>query len=124
MYSNNEETRTFVASGDLSGLQFRVVDLVGQFKVGHGLAGRGIGVLQNKPASGEHATVAIRGEVQVRVGSGGVTAGDRLSSTLSGWAQTITASDFGIYDQIGRALTTASSGHIATIELNVTRTSS
>ena len=124
MYSNNEETRAFVASGDLSALQFRIVDLVGQFKVGHGTAGRGFGVLLNKPLDGEHATVGIRGELQVRVGSGGVTAGARLSSTASGWAQTITASDFGIYDQIGRALTTASSGHIATVEFNVTRTSS
>lgn len=122
MYTNNEETRAFVASGDLSGLQFRVVDLVGQFKIGHATAGRAYGVLLNKPASGEHATVAIRGEIQVRVGSGGCTAGDILTAATSGWGTGYVAGT--IVDILGRAITTTASGHIATVDVNVTRTSS
>lgn len=122
MYTNMEETRAFVASGDLSALQFRVVDLVGQFKIGHATAGRGYGVLLNKPQTGEHATVAVRGEVQARVGSGGVAAGDLVTAAVSGWITGYVAGT--IVDLLGRATTACASGHIAVIDLNVTRTSS
>lgn len=122
MYSNYEETRAYVASGDLSALQFRAIDLVGQFKIGHATAGRAFGILLNKPLTGEHAVVAVRGEIQVRVGSGGVVAGDQVTATLSGWVQKTTAGE--IVDNLGRAVTTTASGHIAVVDLNVTRTSS
>jgi hypothetical protein len=122
MYNNYEETRAYVASGDLSALQFRAIDLVGQFRIGHATAGRALGILLNKPLANEHATVAIRGEVQVRVGSGGVAVGDQVTSTLSGWVQKTTAGE--IVDNLGRAVTAAASGHLAVVDLNVTRTSS
>lgn len=125
MYSNNKESRTFIASGDLSGMQNRVVDLLGSFnKVGHALAGGGFGILDNKPQNGEHATVNVEGELLVRVGAA-VTAGQFGISAASGWAiahvaSTQVASGAVLTSQVvlGRFLTTAASGMLATIEFN------
>lgn len=125
--TNRVETETFVASGDLSVMQHRFVDHVGVGIIGHSLARGGMGVLVNKPQSGEHATVAFKGRVRVDAGLS-VTAGDWIVSAASGFGipqvltnfQTGSAGAFAQWRNImGRAMTTAASGSVFTIELDV-----
>jgi len=123
--TNRVEAETFVASGDMSALQHRFVDHVGVGVIGHSLARGGMGVLMNKPQAGEHATVALRGRVRVDAG-GAVTAGDWIVSAASGFGETlafgtINAGSAGQFLQtkivMGRAMTTAASGSVFTLEL-------
>jgi len=123
--TNRVVSETFVASGDMSALQHRFVDHVGVGVVGHALARGGMGVLMNKPEASEHAQVALSGRVRVDAG-GSVTAGDWIVSAASGFGETlafgtINAGSAGQYLQtktvMGRAMTTAASGSVFTIEL-------
>lgn len=123
--TNRVISETFVASGDLSAMQHRFVDHVGVGVVGHSLARGGIGLLMNKPQAGEHARVALSGRVRVDAGAA-VTAGDWVVSAASGFAETlafgtINAGSAGQYLQtktvMGRAMTTAASGSVLTLEL-------
>lgn len=124
--TNRVEAETFVASGDLSAMQHRIVDHVGVGVIGHSLANAGMGVLQNKPQDGENATVALRGRVRIDAG-GAVTAGDFIVSAASGFGVSLTLSSFQVASGavlarrtvIGRAMTTAASGSVFTCELNV-----
>lgn len=125
--TNRVMAETFVASGDMSGLQHRFVDHVGIGIIGHSLARAGMGVLMNKPQDGEHAQVALKGRVRVDAGLA-VTAGDWLVSAASGFAVPQALTDFnigsaGAFAQwrniMGRAMTTAASGSVLTIELDV-----
>lgn len=126
MFTSVEESRQFIASGDLSGLQFRIVELVGSNfnKVGHALADQGFGVLLNKPRSGEHATVAVNGSVQVRVGAAS-TVGSYCVSAASGWglpagigfADVASGSDYRGQNVLGKFLTAVASGMLAVVEL-------
>lgn len=110
------ESESFIASGDLSGLQHRIVDLLStDHKVGVAGAAGGWGVLQNKPKDGEHATVGVEGVTLVRVG-GAVTAGQYCTSAASGWGTTVTSGAG--QTVLGRYLTTAASGMLAALELN------
>jgi hypothetical protein len=114
-YSN----RSFAASGDLSGLQWRAVDLIGTAgKMGHSLAAGGFGILQNEPRAGEHGTVAIRGISAARAGAA-VSIGDLIASAASGWLISVTSG--ASQNVLGRAVTAAASGMLFDLELNVTR---
>lgn len=79
-----ERVESYIASGDLSGLQFRVVDLLADQRVGHALANRGFGVLLNKPKSTEHASVMTRGVTKLRAGAA-MTVGSLFAVSGSGW---------------------------------------
>lgn len=117
-FHSNLEAITLVATGDLSALQYRVVDLFTTVhKVTVAGAAGGYGVLLNKPRHGEHASVAIKGQTEVRVGAA-VAIGADLTSAASGWAVTITSG--ASQRVIGRALTAAASGMLATVNLNPT----
>jgi hypothetical protein len=74
------KTVTLPAGEDLSGFQFRFVTLQADGNVDASAADDGaIGVLQNKPAAvGRAATVMTDGVSKVEVGTGDVTAGDRV----------------------------------------------
>lgn len=124
--TNRVVAETFVASGDMSALQNRFVDHVGVGVIGHSLARAGMGVLQNKPQDGENATVALSGRVRVDAAVA-VTAGDWIVSAASGFGTpqtfgTINAGSAGQYLQnrtvMGRAMTTAASGSVFTLELS------
>lgn len=127
--TNRVIAETFVASGDLSALKGRFVDHVGVGVVGHALAEGGIGVLQNKPQAGENASVVLSGRVRVDAGLA-VTAGDWIISAASGFGVPFTlgystgsAGDYvrgGVL--MGRAMTTAASGSVFTLELNPQQT--
>ncbi len=125
--TNRVMAETFVASGDLSLMQHRFVDHVGVGVIGHSLAREGMGVLMNKPLDGEHATIALKGRVRVDAGAA-VTAGDYITSAASGFGVTQALTNFqtgsaGAFAQwrniMGRAMTTAASGSVFTIELDV-----
>lgn len=116
-FHSNLEAISLVATGDLSGLQYRLVDLLGNHGVTVAGANGGYGVLLNKPRHGEHASVAIKGQTEVRVGAA-VSAGAYVTSAASGWAVTITSGN--AQAVVGRALTGAASGMLATINLNQT----
>jgi hypothetical protein len=112
--------QSFVASGDLSGLQYRVVDLLADNRVGHGVANKGFGVLLNKPQAAEHASVATRGRVKLRAGAA-MTVGSLFVVSGSGWVTNFEGdvTDVGSAGAVlttqyvlGRALTEAASGSL------------
>lgn len=123
-FHNRVKADAYIASGDLSGLQFRFVDLItnAPFKVGHALADKGFGVLGNAPRSGEHAEVQVEGEVEVKAGVA-VQAGQLIGSAASGWATPISAQSVQVASGtvlitktvLGRAVTGAASGSLFTM---------
>jgi hypothetical protein len=113
-YSQGAENEAFVASGDLSALQNRIVMPLSDFVVGAATAGKGFGVLQNAPKNGEHAAVATDGIVMVRAG-GAITADDYLTAAASGWAVKVTSGAG--QEVIGKARTGAASGMLAAVNL-------
>lgn len=122
-YSIEAKNEAFVASGDLSALQNRIVKPLSDFIVGAGTVGQGFGVLQNAPKNTEHAAVATDGVVMVRVGAA-VSAGDWITSAASGWGITVPTS-FQVgsgtivanVEVIGKARTGAASGMLAAVAL-------
>jgi len=89
--TNNMVLDTVIASADLSALQYRVVGADGDLAAHNGEA---FGVLQNKPLSGEHASVATRGQVKAYAGAA-IAANVGVSCTASGFVIT-TASGSGV----------------------------
>jgi hypothetical protein len=123
---NDNVNRTYIASVDLDSSQHYFVDIAGANprKITVSAANAGTGVLLNKPQAGEHATVAIRGQVKVHAGAA-VTAGDLVISAASGFAASYTAgvqvgsgSTLTELTILGRAVTTAASGSVFTMELD------
>lgn len=83
---------TYEAANDLSSNQYQLVAVNSNGKVV--LAGAGdhaVGVLQNDPASGEQAEVAILGQTKV-VAGGSVSQGDQIASDSNGKGVTATQS--------------------------------
>lgn len=129
-FHNRVVAESYIASGDLSGLQYRFVDLIANapFKIGHSLANVGYGVLGNKPQSGEHAEVQVQGEVEVKAGAA-VQAGDYIASAASGWAVTVAAQSVQVASGsvliskvvLGRAITGAASGSLFAMNLDKQR---
>jgi hypothetical protein len=131
MFNYQECGESFIASGDLSGMQGRIVNLIAATsKIGHALAGKGYGVLANKPRSLEHAVVITDGIVKCKAGAA-VSAGDFIVSAASGWAipATLGVTDVGSAGAVltnrtimGRALTAAASGFDFALKLRVQET--
>lgn len=90
-----------VANADLSGDQFKLVQITGDNEVGLAAVGtRIMGVLCNKPgeatgAAGEAAAVAIDGISKVSIGAA-VTAGDMVTSDANGQAIVATSTNYAI----------------------------
>lgn len=110
---------TAEASGSMAADQHLFVKMKGaSYPLQITLAAEGesaIGVLQNKPTAGAAATVAGIGSVsKVKVGSGGLDAGDLVASDASGKGVTADADDA----VLGIALdTTTTDGELATVYL-------
>lgn len=119
-YQNNLECLAFEANEDLSGKQFRVVELTGapsKVKLVDA-ADIGFGILQNNPKSAEAATVAVYGQSKA-IAAVAVTAGQRLKPTSGGFLTPVgSAGNAASYVMVGRALTTAASGQLMTIHLD------
>lgn len=82
------------AAADLSALQHRFVDVTADKAVNvSGAAGKAIGVLQNKPASGEPATIYGVGSITKVAASAAIAAGAIVGSAASGKARTVVSAD-------------------------------
>lgn len=93
-----------VAGADLSGQQYKAIAVGGTIAATNTLA---MGLLQNKPKSGEDATLAYLGRSKFRAG-GAVTAGGAVKVTTSGWIVAVASGDLAA----GKALEAVSSGGI------------
>jgi hypothetical protein len=103
------------AGQDLSAAQFLFVKVntVGEI-VKCSVSGEGAdGVLQNKPVSGQSATVDRDGISKVVAGGGGIAVADLVTPNASGQAILAATGDF----VAGRCLVAAGSGQIGTITL-------
>lgn len=109
------ELITLEASTGLSDKQFRfVVATAGKAT----LAGNGVpvlGVLQNKPAAGEGATVMINGVSKVVAHGSTLAAGDLIASSSVGMVAAAAAGEY----TVGRILfgSSGSTGRILTVNL-------
>ena len=115
--SNNLTEKTLVAGEDLSGKQYYIVQLAadGDVEVGEGATDLIVGVLQNKPQSGEAALYRFGGTSKVIAG-GAVTVGAWVTSDSAGKA-VATTTDGDI--TIGRALEAADDGDIFEVQLSI-----
>jgi len=99
------ESIPVVAGADLSDdEQYKAIAIGGTIAATGAAA---IGLLQNKPESGEDAQLGFLGRSRYRAG-GAVAAGARLTVTTSGWVTTVGSATF----VVGRALGAVSSGGI------------
>lgn len=85
----NGQDVTYVAGADLSTKQYYAVELNSSGQVVVAGAGQFFGVLQNKPASGEAATVRIRGRTKWLTASA-MAVGAYVASDAAGKATTAT----------------------------------
>lgn len=97
------DTMTVTASQDLRTHQFKPVDLSGGVGVTSLLS---VGILQNKPNTGDHATLAYRGQLKAYAGAA-IVSGALIGVTASGFIITVTGSA-----SVGYAKTTAASGDL------------
>ncbi len=104
---SNKTYLSMVANEDLSTAQYKIVNVDGDNGVKLRVAaGAGsLGVLDNKPKSGEHATVVVMGLTRAFAGAT-VTAGQFVTSTASG---TFTNATSGQYI-MGKSITGCASG--------------
>lgn len=100
------------AGADLSATPHRFVTLTAGKLALAGAGGAVVGVLTNKPAAADRpGLVTIAGEEDVEVG-GSVTVDDYVKSDAVGRAVTASASDVLAGRAKGKAMATASSGHV------------
>lgn len=97
-----------LAGADLrSGAQYKAIAVGGTIAAANDAA---IGILQNKPNTGENASLAFSGHMKAYVG-GAVTAGGRVKVTTSGYLVAVASGD----GAVGKAITAAASGAICEI---------
>jgi len=112
-FTENMQTRSYVAGSDLSAKQFRFVSLAADGAVdATGAGDAAAGVLLNDPAAAGAAGVAYDGRVTVVCG-GTVTRGGEVASDAAGEAVDATTGDA----ILGYALETGADGQVITIEL-------
>lgn len=87
MISGRKFIEEFEAGEDLSGHQFKAVAIDGTIANNNGEAA---GILQNKPKSGERASVAMFGLVKAYAGAA-ISAGAQVKVTTSGWLIAVTS---------------------------------
>lgn len=110
---DNRFTYTIEAGESLTAAQFHAIALDDGKLAANGK--EACGILLNKPASGEHASLCIQGTSRYAAG-GAVTKGSRLTVGTSGW---LTSAESGHYT-VGRALTTVTSGSLGLGVFNFT----
>lgn len=99
---------SIVAGADLrTGAQYKAIAVGGTIAAASTAA---IGILQNKPNTGEHASLAWHGHMKAYTG-GAVTAGARVKVTTSGYIVVVASGD----GAVGKAITAAASGALCEI---------
>jgi hypothetical protein len=104
-YGNFREVFSLKAGADLSALQYHAIALDDGARAVNGAEAGGI--LQNKPKSGEGATLAFSGISKFRAG-GSITIGGRITVDSNSTCIAAAATAF----TVGRALATVTSGSI------------
>lgn len=105
---------SLLANEDLSLSQFCAVDVASTGKAKLPVQGlRAIGIVQNKPKSGEVATIVVTGISKVKVGITGVVAGNNVTVDDDGTIIQATAND----RAIGVALKSTTAGNVGTVLL-------
>lgn len=107
--------KTLVAGEDLSSKQFYIMQLdsSGDLEIAESATDFIVGVLQNKPKSGEHATYRFAGTTKVRCG-GSISIGNLLTAASDGEA-VVTTTNADIV--IGRALEAGDDQDIIEVQL-------
>ena len=105
------EAETYIAGADLTGKQFTFVTSNGYEVTTTGAGESATGVLWNEPVEGDAATVVRGGEVNVYVGTGGLSVGDEVAADADGKAVTATSGDV----ILGEARTAAAADGLATV---------
>lgn len=120
----NEKSVALKALSDMSGMQYRIVELAtSEPNACDYAAGRsGYGVLQNEPRANEAATVVIHGEVRCKAGAA-IAIGAMITAATSatggpGWATTVTSGMTGPVSVIGVARSSAASGSLFTVDMS------
>lgn len=115
---NQVVTTTLPCVEDYSGLgfQFCAFALNDNKVANNGL--EAIGILQNKPNSGDHATIAYFGESKFRAG-GAISVGDEITVATSGYF--VAASSLNPAGVVGKCKETVTSGSIGTGIFDFTR---
>lgn len=109
---------TLEAGADLSGDQYKFVKLsAGKAVLCAAATDAPVGVLQNKPTSGQAATVAVSGVTKLLSG-GTITAGNLLGTDASGTADAKTPGSDTTEYVAGTALADASSGEVLSALIN------
>jgi hypothetical protein len=105
------EAETYVAGADLTGKQYTFVTSDGDEVTTTGAGASATGVLWNEPTLADAATVVRGGEVNVYVGTGGLTVGANVASDAAGLAVVAGTGD----EILGVARTAAAAGGLATV---------
>lgn len=92
------------AGADLSASQYKAIAVGGTIAATSTAA---MGILQNKPESGEDATLAMLGISKFRAG-GAVTAGGAVAVTTSGWLVACASGDLAV----GKSFEAVTSGSV------------
>jgi hypothetical protein len=83
--SNYSLRITLEAAADLTASQYCFVklDSNGKAALCTAVTDKPIGVLQNQPIAGKEAAIVVEGGTKLKVGTGGVTVGDRVGTVIS-----------------------------------------
>ena len=105
---------TFIAGADLSAAQFTyvIMNTVNRTVVAAGNAAAVDGIVINKPASGEAATVVVSGRTLALAGTGGLTAGANVGVDANGAGVVAATSDI----IVGKVVESAIAGGYATVD--------
>ena len=104
---DNRFTDTIAAGESLTAAQFHAIALDdGKLAANGKEAG---GILLNKPASGEHASLNVMGVSRYAAGAA-VAAGARLTATASGWLVTASSGTYIVGRNLDAAVTSGSIG--------------
>lgn len=111
----------FTASADLSAKQYYFVKMSGETTVTvcAAVTDKPIGVLQNKPASGEQAIVCVFGQSKVSADATLAT-GDVIGTSADGQAQPISLGSETTVHVCGQALGAGAAGTLQTAFINIT----
>jgi hypothetical protein len=100
---------TMVAGEDLSSSQYQLVyvDAANSVKQRNSKGAPGIGVLNNKPQNGEHASVVVMGMTRC-VAGGTIAAGSWITCSASGTGIAVSSGEY----IFGKAITGVASGSV------------
>jgi len=105
MIEGKHDDVTVAAGADLSAMQYKVIAVAGTIAAE---ADTALGVLQNKPGNGQHASLAVAGNIKAYAGDT-IAFGARVTVTTSGFMLTVASGDG---NAVGKALVAAASGDL------------